>query len=131
MVESDLDRIYYVDLFEENLSSIEVLALFPNIAIVNVNTNYISDGIVEILAKTRVAMLDSYAETIDFKQLVALKHVVDIKISCKTIENIEYLSEFKHLKSLTIRADFTSEQEKFYQNYKETNNISESLYEFL
>ena len=125
MVESDLDRIYYVDLFKENLDSIEVLALFPNIAIVN--TRYISGDIVEILAKTRVGMLNSYAETIDFKHLAILKYLVDIKISCKNIENIEYLSEFKQLKSLTIKADFTSEQEKFYQNHKEINNISESL----
>ncbi len=129
MVESDLDRIYYVNLFEENLDSIEVLALFPNIA--KISIRYISTDILEILAKTRVAMLDVYVETIDFKQLVALKYLVDMKISCKNIANIEYLSEFKHLKYLSIRADFTSEQEKFYQNHKETNNISESTYAFL
>ncbi len=129
MLESDLDRIYYVDLFEENLDSIEVLALFPNIA--KISIRYISTDILEILAKTRVAMLNVYVEIIDFQQLVPLKHLVDMTISCKTIENIEYLSEFKHLKYLAIKADFTSELEKFYQNYKETNNISEGFYAFL
>jgi cell wall assembly regulator SMI1 len=115
--QSDLDRIFHLNIFDDNLSTIEHLLLFPNVAEISffIRDNEIPDKVWEILSKTNVGTIRFITKpkgVIDFNKLATIESITQIKftifdyghhiIDDFPTKNIIHIGKLKNLRTLVL-----------------------------